>query len=437
MNFESDLFQYYIQSDPALAEHYEIIEILTEEQKHLILKRMSMDIASVFRQLGKDTKADLIRDCNSLRYIKQCLAHAEHKEFKVSYCKDRYCPICSHLKAHKQTQMLHTILESMQKDNNYKNSYLIFVTLTKKNVTVGELAKSVDDTTKALNKLLKNDPIFKSFKTKKKTNGATVINKPLCQGVIIKKECTAEYKTKRSRIEFNDHVHLLMMVRKDYWNRVSKQWTHKKLGKRWKELLNLDYTPVVWISLVKNGKLVSNKQKEYQDINPKEAKKQKNNLEHLDSSGALKEIGKYEAKESDMLPMSKDEEGNISINWADAKTILNELYIAYHRRRTLSYTGEFKKQKERLFGKNEAEDLIKDIDGDELIDLFRRNTCRKCGAPVEEQLQKYGGKTKNYYNLSKESLERYKEGQNNIINDLVKRAKNKKSDVSSQPTSDD
>lgn len=431
MNFESDLFQYYIQNDEALREHYELIEILTQEQKHLILKRMSMDIASIFRQLGKENKADLIRGCNSLRYIKQCLAHPEHKEFKVNYCKDRFCPICSHLKAHKQTEMLHTILEAMQKDNNTKNSYLIFVTLTQKNVLPGELSEEVDKTTKALTKLIKTDPLFKDYKTKK--NGKITINKAPCWGAVIKKECTSSYKEQLKSVDFNPHIHLLLLVRKDYWNQKSKQWTHKKLGQKWKEALELDYTPVVWISLVRNGELISDKQENvFNDIDPKKAKEQKNNLENLDSSGALKEIGKYEAKESDMLPMTKDKDGNISINWGDARIVLGELYKAYNRRRTLTYTGEFKRQKERLFGKKEAEDLVEDIKGDELIDLFERATCKKCGAPTEEHLERYSGKIKNYKRLSDTALQSYKQG----MNDLVNRSK-KKSDVSDQTKTSD
>ncbi|MBO3314523.1 protein rep [Clostridium perfringens] len=429
MNFESDLFQYYIQNDEALKEHYELIEILTQEQKHLILKRMSMDIATVFRQLGKDNKADLIKGCNSLRYIKQCLAHPEHKEFKVNYCKDRFCPICSHLKAHKQTEMLHTILSSMQKDNNYKNSYLIFVTLTQRNVLPGELSEEVDKTTKALTKLMKTDPLFKDYKTKK--NGKVVVNKAPCQGVIIKKECTSSYKEQLKSIDFNPHIHLLLLVRKDYWNQKSKQWTHKKLGQKWKKALGIDYTPVVWVSLVRNGELISDKNQEVHDIDPKEAKNQKNNLSHLEPSGALKEIGKYEAKESDMLPIKKDKEGNININWSDARIVIGEIYKAYNRKRTLTYTGEFKRQKERLFGKKEADDLVDDIHGNELIDLFKRKTCKKCGAPVEEKLQKYGGKTKSYYDLSKDSLNSFKRIENEKILSAIKK-KQKKTDVSSQ-----
>ena len=433
MNFESDLFQYYIRNDEKLKEHYELIEILTQEQIHLILKRMSMDIASVFRQLNKENKAELIKGCNSLRYIKQCLAHPEHKEFKVNYCKDRFCPICSHLKAHKQTEMLHTILESMQKDNNYKNSYLLFVTLTKKNSLPGELSESVENTTKALRKLFRNDPLFKEYTITGK-DGKKRKNKPLCQGAIIKKEVTAGYKEKIKSVDFNDHIHIVMLVKKDYWNRKSMQWTHKKLGQKWKEALGVDYTPVVWVSLVRNGEIISDKHEEvFKEIDPKDAKQQKNNLENLDSSGALKEIGKYEAKESDMLPMTKDKDGNININWGDARTIIGEIYKAYNRKRTLTYTGEFKKQKERLFGKKEAEDLVEDVDGDELIDLFKRVTCKKCGAPTEEHLERYNGKIKNYKKLNDTALQSYKKSMNNFVN-----KGKKKSDVSDQTkTSED
>ena len=128
MNIESDFIKYYSQDDEALSEHIELYEVLTEEQMFLIQKRFAMDIASIFRQLNKVNKSDLIKNCNSLRYMQQCINNPEHKHFRGSFCKDRYCPICSHIKSHKETQMLFTIMESMQKDNNYKNCYLIFVT---------------------------------------------------------------------------------------------------------------------------------------------------------------------------------------------------------------------------------------------------------------------------------------------------------------------
>lgn len=427
MNIESDFIKYYSQDDKKLSEHIEIYEILTEEQIFLIQKRFAMDIASIFRQLKHENKADLIKNCNSLRYMQQCISDPNHKHFRGSFCKDRYCPICSHIKAHKETQMLFSIMESMQKDNNYKNCYIIFVTLTQKNVTTGELKKEVDKINGAIKELLKKDKLFKG--SKRKNKGKIVNVKPLCIGTIRHLEVTAGYKAARQRIEYHPHIHLLMLVRKDYWNKESNQWTHKKLMKKWRELMNLDYDPVVHITLVKNDnmdKIIEIKESQdgeeitTTDIESKSAKK--NNLVNLDTDGALKEISKYETKDTDKIKFIKNKEtGRVEINWNDSKEIIRELYISLHQKRTTVMTGEFLKQKKRLFGNKDADDLIDEMQDSELIDIFKNKKCKKCGSPVTEHLLRYSGVKKVYLELSKDKLDSYKRGMNNEIKKIVKR----------------
>lgn len=434
MNIESDFIKYYSQDDEILSEQIEIYEVLTEEQIFLIQKRFAMDIATIFRQLKYENKADLIKNCNSLRYMQQCIKDPNHKHFRGSFCKDRYCPICSHIKSHKETQMLFSIMESMQKDNNYKNCYLIFVTLTQKNVTTGELKDEVNKINGAVKELLKNDKLFKS--SKRKDKGKMVNVKPLCIGTIRHLEVTAGYKPSRRRIEYHPHVHLLLLVRKDYWNKESNQWTHKKLMKKWRELMNLDYDPVVHITLVKNDgmdKIIEIRESQEStdisttDIESKTAKK--NNLVNLDTDGALKEISKYETKDTDKIKFIKDKEtGRVEINWNDSREIIRELYISLHQKRTTVMTGEFLKQKKRLFGNKDADDLIDEMQDAELVDLFKNIKCKKCGSPVTEHLLRYSGSKKIYLELGKDKLETYKQGMNAQVQSIIDRrreAKNK------------
>lgn len=37
-----------------------------------------------------------------------------------------------------------------------------------------------------------------------------------------------KFKEQFKSFGFNPHIHLILLVRKDYWNQKSKQWTHKK-----------------------------------------------------------------------------------------------------------------------------------------------------------------------------------------------------------------
>lgn len=85
-----------------------------------------------------------------------------------------------------------------------------------------------------------------------------------------------KFKEQLKLVAFNPHIHLILLVRKDYWNQKSKQWAHKRLGQKWKEALELDYTPVVWVSLIRNGEFISDKQENvFNDIDPKKAKAEK------------------------------------------------------------------------------------------------------------------------------------------------------------------
>ena len=70
----------------------------------------------------------------------------------------------------------------------------------------------------------------------------------------------------------------------------------------------------------------------------------------------------------------------------------------------------------------------------ELIDLFKNNKCKTCGADTVDYLQRYSKFNKCYYNLSADKLESYKNGVNTEIKRIVKRKQdkfldNKKTDV--------
>ena len=84
-------------------------------------------------------------------------------------------------------------------------------------------------------------------------------------------------------------------------------------------------------------------------------------------------------------------------------------------------TGEFLKQKKRLFGNKDADDLIDEMQDSELIDIFKNKKCKKCGSPVTEHLLRYSGVKKVYLELSKDKLDSYKRGMNNEIKKIVKR----------------
>lgn len=417
MNIENKLIRYYVQDDEVLKEYFKLYEIPKKEHVVLIEKRMSRDIADIFYQLGFKNKSELIKNCNSLRFLQQCVSDEDHKHWHSSFCKDRYCPICSHIKSHKESEMLQEIIASMQKDNNYKNSYMLFVTLTQKNVGVGELKNEINKMNKALKEMLKKEPLFKDYyktSTDKKTGKKKKVKrKALGQGTVRHLEITAKYNPKTERIEFHAHWHLLILVKKSYWSEKDVQWTNPKLQKIWKKYMELDYFPNVDIRLAKDKDI------EFKSKTGIETIDKKNDFKSLELDGAVRELCKYSTKESDIIQLNEDKDGRISINWNDTRVIMQEIYGAMNHKRTLVLTGAFKKTKERLFGKKEAEDLVEEMTEADLIQVFK-NRCKTCGSEITEHLYRYYPVTKNYQELKGViNIENYKKNHFEKVNQKV------------------
>lgn len=416
MNIESQLIRYYVQDDEELKEYLELYEIPKKEHIFLIEKRMSSDVAKLLFSLGHKSKSSLIENCNGVRFLQQCVENEDHKHFHSSFCRDRFCPICSHIKSHKESEMLSNIIESLQKDSNYKNSVLLFATFTQKNVGVGELAGEVDKINKAIKELLKKEPLFKDYY--KICKGKKVKRKALCQGTVRHLEITSKYNPKTKRIEFHAHWHILLLVKKSYFTEKHLQWTNKKMQKIWRKYMELDYNPNVDIRLARNK----------DTINVKDNGKIKvENISELDTNGAIKELCKYSTKETDILKFTEDDEGNISINWNDSRIILGELYKALLHKRILVFTGAFKKTKERLYGKKEADDLINELSEDDAIQIFK-DRCKKCGAPVTEHIYLWRNKDRGYVEGSEEFKDTYKKS---VEGAIAKKSK-KNTNVSDQ-----
>lgn len=413
MNIENPFIQYYINQNEELKEYIELYDIPRKEDIFLIEKMMSVDISNLFKDLGYISKSELIANCNSLRYLQQCIQNPNHKHWRGSFCKDRYCPICSHLKSHKASQMLFKIIESIQKDNNYKNSSLIFITLTQKNVGVGELKDELDKMQKAVQEMIKKELIFstaKNYKVDKKTGKKRSYGiKGVVQGTVRHLEVTSKYDKKRERIEFHPHWHMILLVKQTYFDDKKYFWDKDKLIMVWKKYMNLNYKPNVDIRKIVDG---ASEDKHSFDVK----------LKDMEPNGAIKEISKYSTKDSDLIKVDVEEgTGNIKINWSDSKVILNEMYKSLHNRRDLIFTGAFKKTKERLFGNKSTDELVSEMQDAELVDIFKNKKCRTCGADTVEYLQRYSKFNKCYYNLSEKKLNDYKDSMNREIKRIIKR----------------
>lgn len=412
MDIENPFIQYYINQNKELKEYIELYEIPRKEDIFLVEKMISVDISNLFKDLGYISKSELIGSCNSLRYLQQCIQNPNHKHWRGSFCKDRYCPICSHLKSHKASEMLFAVIESIKKDNNYKNSSLVFMTLTQKSVGVGELKDELDKMQKAIQEMMKKELIFstaKNYKLDKKTGKKRAYGtKGVVQGTVRHLEVTSKYSKERDRIEFHPHWHVVMLVKQSYFTDKKYFWDQKKVIKVWKKYMGLNYSPNVDIRKIVDG---AKEDKASFDVK----------LKDMEPDGAIKEISKYSTKDADLIKVNIDDDtGEIKINWSDSKIILNEMYKSLHNRRDLILTGAFKKTKERLFGNKNAEELVSEMQDAELVDIFKNKKCKTCGADTVEYLQRYSKFNKCYYNLSEKKLQDYKDSMNREIKRIIK-----------------
>ena len=216
--------------------------------------------------------------------------------------------------------MLFAVIESIKKDNNYKNSSLVFMTLTQKSVGVGELKDELDKMQKAIQEMMKKELIFstsKNYKIDKKTGKKRSYGtKGVVQGTVRHLEVTSKYSKQRERIEFHPHWHVVMLVKQAYFKDKKYFWDQNKVIRIWKKYMNLNYSPNVDIRKIVDG---AEDDKRSFDVK----------LEDMKPNGAIKEISKYSTKDSDLIKVDIDEDtGDIKINWSDSCFLLTILFIS-------------------------------------------------------------------------------------------------------------
>jgi len=182
----------------------------------------------------------------------------EHKLklHQVYLCKVRYCPLCSRARSRVWKARLHEGIPKFVTD--YPKARFIFLTLTIRNCDITELNETLKGMSKAFDKLMKRRGL-----------------KPYILGYIRSMEVTRNAETG----EAHPHYHVILAVKPNYFSRgyVSQpQWVNY-----WQESLNVSYTPVVDVKVVKP--------------NP--------NYKHdpLGLASSIMEVAKYCVKHTDMI----------------------------------------------------------------------------------------------------------------------------------------
>ena len=181
--------------------------------------------------------------------------HYQDKTMKLhsaNFCKVRLCPMCSWRRSLKIFGQVSAIMHELDKTKEYDYNFL---TLTTRNVHHEDLSDSIDLLYKAWNKLSKR----KRFKNS-------------IHGFFKALEVTYNYKEDT----WHPHLHIIQVVRKDYYKRKDLYIPQKEWSELWQKSLQVDYTPIIDIRKVRGRK-------------------------GQDKSSAVSETAKYSVKDKDYI----------------------------------------------------------------------------------------------------------------------------------------
>ena len=219
---------------------------------------------------------NLISDCGSFLEFLGDFEMENKKLHKGSFCKNRFCPMCSWRLACKDSLEISILMEHLRKEENKE---FIFLTLTTPNVTAEELEEEIKKYNKAFKKLMERKEIKAVVKGYIRKLEVTYqkdkyITKELWE---IKKDYYAKRGLAIGDLEpnygtYNPHFHIVIAVNKSYFNQTTQYISRE----RWLELWQL-----------------STGDKSITQVDIKKAKA--NNLKEV------YELAKYSAKDSDYL----------------------------------------------------------------------------------------------------------------------------------------
>lgn len=316
-------------------------KIYLDDERLTNLKRNSKKVASFLSEIKGIKKNKIIRmkNCSNVLIYKNFKEINYRKLFKAFTCKVLLCPLCMTRKSILLKNNLYKVLKLGAKKHELEYIHLV---LTQKNCKVEELGKSVDQLLKAFIKLSKRDLFRRTGK------GA----KDIFKGWYRNLEITFNEEEKT----FHPHFHCLLAVKKDYFKNNPNYLTQEKAIKIWRECLNVDYDPTVFLNKIYY--LDENNEKVIALQNGQDLKK------------AVEEVSKYVTKTFELMAI-KDEKLK--------KKVIKNLFSGLAHRRLIAYGGVLKSIKAELkLADEEKADLIKlgeeEIDTSDMeyfIELFK------------------------------------------------------------------
>ena len=251
----------------------------------------------------------------------------------ANLCRDRLCPICMWRLSRRLSWETNQIIKKYTEKRT--DMIPIMIGLTVLNPRVGELSKMLDVLCHG------------------KSGAWQLLQKWLARRGIKDYIRTLEVTFNCKDFSWHPHLHILAFVPKEYFSKTNKNYiSHSLLGKEWKRICKLDYTPVVDIRRV------------YDKDSPKERVKFDSDPKAIDLTGAVFETAKYCVKPLNLFSNYSDNSINdvkISMDVdIRIKDVVRELSESLAGRRLRALGGELKKiAKELKFDDDESKkDLV-------------------------------------------------------------------------------
>ena len=235
-----------------ISDNHRAVNIGVDIESHKKKKLASKKVAHYYGEMGERKKAVAVAECGN--FLQWTVRLDGSKRLSgANFCRLRMCPMCSWYLSRKRTRDLMKVLNEPE----HREKRLIFITLTVKNCQGKDLNDTIDNMYRALRSLTQK--------------GKFLERRTL--GMVKKLEVTYNKNTG----EYHPHFHLLCEVEPSYFSDKSLYIEHDVLQAKWKKLCRLDYDPVVGI----------------------EANKAATGLDNEAIAKSIKEITKYEAKDTD------------------------------------------------------------------------------------------------------------------------------------------
>lgn len=288
-----------------ISEKTPVVKSLLKWQEKRVTKTT---VAKKMYKAGYERRGINMLKCGDSMAIEYCKICGSHKIRSTNLCRDKICPVCRWRLALKRYAQMISVCDVLREE--YPNAKYCFLTLTIKNCKVQELGETLKRMAKAWNRILQRK-----------------IAKENIQGWARSVEITYNRHTG----EMHPHYHVIIMLNN------GRDIIANDIATAWKKALDLNYTPIIDIRDIKQGK-------------------------ETDIGGAVCETFKYSIKDNDLndMPIS----------------IFAQFVAQVNGMRATAFGGEIRKIRAELGLTDKDMEMVKSSEETTI-------NCPKCGADMQ------------------------------------------------------